>query len=280
MATPGTDVLLQKTDDELRYLVQHPELYHSSLVETALGELRRRGVSLPPATPPAPTHAHYTHHDQDDETPSGVGRWLPAAAIVLALSGAGYWLLAPKKPAATATKAVVAPKPIVLESVQATPLPAFEAEAAVQVRKMRQLLPAADRADTTAAGRYSRMARRYWLAENAGAHLTKQALDNKASTVFAGQVTIALDRISWFMKAKAYNQSLTPTMEARLTTMQQGLVIRRALLENLKSQYEMMGKFEFNRDLNRAELEASDISNEMLGLPTKRAPIQGNITEL
>ncbi|MET4106720.1 hypothetical protein [Hymenobacter sp. UYP22] len=287
----SSDSFLQKSSEELLYLVQHPELYHATLVAEAGRELRRRGVDLPrphvqaqmpeqapqqaaPAFEPAP-------HHYAEEAPSPLARWWPAGLIAAAVAGLAWWGLRES----TATSAAVAAKPvstepIVLEAVKADRMPDFEAETSRQVATTRRQLSPTDRADTTAAGRYARMARRYWLAENAAAYLTKQAAGKKVSTVFPGQVTIALERITWFMKAKAYNQHLTPKMEERLALMQQGLVLRRNSLENLKTRYETYGETYLDRDLNRADFEASDIGGELLGQPSKRAPMQGNISEL
>ena len=44
MANSIDDFYHQKTDAELQFFVDHPELYQPSLIEAARGELRRRGV--------------------------------------------------------------------------------------------------------------------------------------------------------------------------------------------------------------------------------------------
>lgn len=283
----SSDSFLQKSSEELLYLVQHPEFYHATLVAEAGRELRRRGVELPrpqiqadvpeqAVSTSAPVSSHY-----EDAAPSSLARWWPAGLIAAAVAGLAWWGLhnSTATPVAGAAKPVSA-EPIILEAVKADRMPDFEAETARQVATTRRQLSAQDRADTTATGRYSRMARRYWLAENAAAYLTKQAAGKKVSEVFPGQVTIALERITWFMKAKAYNQSLTPTMEERLQLMQQGLVLRRNSLENLKTRYETYGETYLDRDLSRADFEAADIGGELLGQASKRKPMQGNISEL
>ncbi|UOQ78029.1 hypothetical protein MUN84_05255 [Hymenobacter sp. 5516J-16] len=45
------DSFLQKPTEELLFLVQHPELYHPSLVAEAGRELRRRGRACRPPYP-------------------------------------------------------------------------------------------------------------------------------------------------------------------------------------------------------------------------------------
>ncbi|GAB2767535.1 hypothetical protein HNQ93_000043 [Hymenobacter luteus] len=281
MATSSApDSFLQKTNEELLYLVQHPELYHPALVAEAGRELRRRGAPLP--KPAAPEPVAPSSLDYVEPTPSRVARWWPAVVLAALVLGLAWWGLRSSQSAPAVTQAP-SPKltgPIELEAVKTERLPDFEAETAGQVAKVRQQLPTPDRADTTATGRYLRMARRYWLAENASVHLIKQARSGAVTGVFPGQIDLTLERITWFMRAKAYNQHLTPTMEDRLTLMQQGLVLRRNSLENLKTRYDMYGETYLDRDLNRADVEASDIGDELLGKPSKRAPMQGNISDL
>ncbi|MDU0371211.1 hypothetical protein ACFPAF_12460 [Hymenobacter endophyticus] len=279
----SSDSFLQKTSEELSYLVQHPELYHATLVAEAGRELRRRGVALPhpQGAEPAAAASVSAAHAYEEPASSSLGRWWPAGLIAAAVAGLAWWGLRDSTATSTAVAAKpVSTEPIVLEAVKTDRMPDFEAETARQVATTRRQLSAQDRADTTATGRYSRMARRYWLAENAAAYLTKQAAGKKVPEVFPGQVTIALERITWFMKAKAYNQALTPAMEEHLQLMQQGLVLRRNSLKNLKTRYETYGETYLDRDLNRADFEASDIGGELLGQPSKRAPMQGKISDL
>lgn len=286
MASPSaSDSFLRKTNEELLYLVQHPELYHAALVAEAGRELRRRGFSLPKPSAPEPAAPAYPL-DYAEPAPSGVGRWWPALVLALVVLGLGWWGLrnSASAPASKeeAAKKETAPKPtgpIVLEAVKTERLPDFEAETRAQVAEVRRLLPAADRADTTATGRYLRMARRYWLAENAAVHLTEQARTGSATGVFPGQVDLALERISWFMRAKAYDQHLTPTMEARLDLMQRGLILRRNSLSGFKSRYQVelttMGQEE--EDIAQ---EAAGLADEIRGRYQRKPAIRGNITEL
>ncbi|MBX0292931.1 hypothetical protein K3G63_20985 [Hymenobacter sp. HSC-4F20] len=281
MAAASTpDSFLQKTTDELLYLVQHPELYHPALIAEAGRELRRRGASLP--NPSAPEPGPPPVAIEEEPARAGASRWWPAGVLAAAVLGLGWWgLRSSSAPSTTpAAKVVARPAaPIVLEAVKAERLPDFEAETAAQVAELRRQLPASERADTTATGRYLRMARRYWLAENAAVHLTKQARTNAATGVFPGQVDLALERISWFMRAKAYNQHLTPLMEARLTLMQQGLALRRSSLQSFKSRYEaeltMMDPGE-----ERVNEEATGFAEELRGRYQRKEPIRGNITDL
>ncbi|TGD78768.1 hypothetical protein [Hymenobacter wooponensis] len=275
MSVSSNDTFLQKTDDELRYLVEHSEFYHSALIMAATQELRRRGISLP--TSPAPSSPAPLAYDYEEEAPAAWRRWLPLAFGLVLLGFAGWLILRPKQNAVSAKPAATAP--LVLEAVKTQRLPDFEAKTKAQVQEVRQQLPATDRADTTATGRYLRMARRYFLAENQSAYLTQIAKGDSAAGTFPSQVDLTLERISWFMKAKAYNQHLHPVMEERLTLMQQALVLRRNSLLNFKSRYGS-GNPMMDRDMNRADFEARDISNELRGKASERAPIQGNITEL
>ncbi|NVO83865.1 hypothetical protein [Hymenobacter terrestris] len=273
------DSFQQKTTAELQYLIENPDFYDAGVVALARQELRRRGALVPAGPSFSEPAALSAPADYDDETaPAGHGnRWLLGGLLLAVVLAVAWWMLRPQ-PAPPVAAAPAAP--IVLEATVIRPLPSFEQEAAGQVAITRRLLPAADRADTTAAGRYARMARRYWLAENTAAYLIAQALADSVTNVFPGQVTIAQERIDWFMSAKAYNQNLTPNMEARLTLMQQALVLRRVSLENFKTRYETYGELYTDRDQNRADFEAADIAGELLGRPTKRVPMQGNISDL
>lgn len=274
----SSDSFLLKTTEELQYLVQHPELYQPELVAEAGRELRRRGVVVArPAVAEAPPEPSPY---ETEPTTSGRRGWWPAAAIGAAVLGLGWWGLRDSSSSDAAPVKPADSKPIVLEAVKARQLPTFEAEAARQVAATRQQLPAADRADTTATGRFARTARRYWLAENAAAYLTAQAQGDSASSVFTGQIDLTLERINWFMKARAYNQNLHPIMETRLGEMQQGLTLRLSSLKAIKAQYEIGGEMAEAEAAFTEAAEAADISRVVQGLPSQRTPIAGNLAAL
>ncbi|MCA8829192.1 TonB-dependent receptor plug domain-containing protein [Hymenobacter pini] len=276
----SSDSFLQKTTEELLYLVQHPELYHPALVAEAGRELRRRGTDIPrPQAATQPDVAAATY-DTEYEAASPLRRWWPAGLIAVAVGGLAWWgLRSSTASSATTAKPAVA-KPIVLEAVKADRMPDFENETARQVATIRRQLPAADRADTTATGRYARTARRYWLAENAAAYLTKQAQNDSASALFPNQIDLTLERISWFMKARAYDQHLHPIMEAHLTEMEQGLTLRRASLQALRTQYSVGAEVTQEKKAFTQAAEAADIGRVLLGQPSQKAPIAGNLASL
>ncbi|WP_139920234.1 hypothetical protein [Hymenobacter sp. DG01] len=282
MATSSaSDSFLQKTTEELLYLVRHPELYHPALVAEAGRELRRRGAELPKPPAPEPAASPLSLEYVEPE-PTFLARWWPGVVLAALVLGLAWWGLRSSQQAAPAASQAATPKPagpIVLEAVKVERLPDFEVETRAQVAEVRSQLPAADRADTTATGRYLRMARRYWLAENAAVHLTKQARTGAVTGVFPGQVDLTLERISWFMRAKAYNQHLTPTMEARLNLMHQGLTLRRSSLQSFKSRYEAQMEL-MDKEEERVNQEATGLAEELRGHYQRKAPIQGNITDL
>ena len=279
-ASSSSDSFLQKTTEELQYLVQNPEFYDPSLVAEAGRELRRRGA-LVPRSATVPPAAEPQLYEAVPVSESFLPTWWPALVVALAIIGLGWWGWRTSSASSAEKAAHKAPAaPIVLEAVKTRQLPSFEQEAAAQVAQTRRLLPAADRADTTAAGRYARMARRYWLAENAAAYLTVQARGDSATGVFPEQVDLTLERISWFMKAKAYNQSLTPAMEARLTEMQQGLQLRRNSLQLLRSTYSNGAELPDAAKAYTEADEAADIGRVLRGLPSRQAPIAGNLASL
>ncbi|GGG56507.1 hypothetical protein [Hymenobacter glacieicola] len=280
-ASSAPDSFLQKPTEELLFLVQHPELYHPSVVAEAGRELRRRGTSLPPTPAPGPAATPEPVYHEPEPAAAGMARWWPAGVLAAAVLGLGWWgLHSPTAPAATsAPVAAKKAEPIVLEAVKTERLPDFEAKTAAQVAELRRLLPAADRADTTATGRYLRMARRYWLAENAAAHLTSQARTGAVTAVFPGQVDLTQERIAWFMRAKAYNQHLTATMEERLNLMQQGLKLRRSSLQVFKSRYEAQMQL-MDPQEEKLHQEATGLAEELRGHYQRKQPLRGNITEL
>ncbi|UYZ63425.1 hypothetical protein [Hymenobacter weizhouensis] len=286
-ANAAPDSLLQKSDDELLYLVQHPEFYHPDLVFRAGRELRRRGVALPQsisrAAPvlPANVPANVPADEAAEEAPRPrTRRWAAAAVAGVAVAGLGWWALAPTPPPPPASPAAAVEVPTELEAVVARPLPTFEALTAKQVQEVRRQLPVADRADTTATGRYLRMARRYWLAENQAAYLTRLALADSLTGTLPGQVDLTQERISWFMRAKAYNQHLTPFMEERLTQMQKGLGLRRTSLNYIKRNYEATGKPHPDKQMRADSHEAQLIAEDLRGRGGRQAPVRGNLSEL
>ncbi|SDY05708.1 hypothetical protein [Hymenobacter psychrophilus] len=273
------DSFQKKTTAELQYLVENPSLYDAGVVTRARQELRQRGALVPatPSLPNSPAAPVSTAYDHDDAPPSQAGsRWLLGGLGLLAVLALAWWAFQPQ-PAKTAVRQP--PAPIVLEATTIRPLPSFEPEAAKQVATTRRLLPATDRADTTAAGRYARMARRYWLAENTAAYLTAQALGDSVTSVFAGQAGIGLERISWFMGAMAYDQNLTPEMDTRLALMQRGMALRRSSLQALKARAEADVPL-LDPDVERDQQEAVSVSREVLGQYQKAAPIRGRLEAL
>ncbi|RSK36231.1 hypothetical protein [Hymenobacter metallilatus] len=277
----SSDSFLQKPTEELQYLVQHPELYHAALVAEAGRELRRRGATIAKPAPdrelvaaPTPLYDAYA-----ESAPSPLTRWWPAGLIAAAVGGLAWWGLRDSAAPSKATPAA-ATQPIVLEAVKTNRMPDFEAETAQQVAATRRQLPAQDRADTTATGRYARTTRRYWLAENAAAYLTAQAQGDSASSLFPTQVDLALERISWFMKARAYDQHLHPVMEARLNEMEQGMLLRRSSLQTLKTQYSVGAEVTESKEAFVQAAEAEDIGREVQGLPSRKQPIAGSLASL
>lgn len=278
---PSTpDFFQKKTTAELQYLMENPGFYDADVVAHARQELRQRGALVPapasfPGSPTTPVAAAY---DPDDAPTSQAGsRWLLGGLGLAAVLALAWWAFQ-NQPAETAVSRQPL-VPIVLEATTIRPLPSFEPEAARQVATTRRLLPAADRADTTAAGRYARMARRYWLAENTAAYLTAQALADSVTSVFAGQAGIGLERISWFMGAMAYDQNLTPEMDSRLALMQRGMALRRSSLQALKARAETDVPL-LDPDVERDQQEAVSVSREVLGKYQKAAPIRGRLEAL
>ena len=89
MTDSPADFYHQKTDEQLRFFVEHPELYQPELVEAARRELRRRAPAAP-ALQPASV-AEYVPISQ--EAPArGWGKAVALGVGLLALGGGTYWL--------------------------------------------------------------------------------------------------------------------------------------------------------------------------------------------
>ena len=76
-----TDFYHQKTDDELRFFVEHPEYYQPSLIELARRELQRRGVLLTPPVPLITPNLDATLESAGDRK-AGLLALLAAAVLV------------------------------------------------------------------------------------------------------------------------------------------------------------------------------------------------------
>ncbi|SHK97052.1 hypothetical protein [Hymenobacter psychrotolerans] len=244
-ASSDSEFLSQKTDAELQFLVQHPDLYHPDLVYTARLELRRRGIrpdllheahteSAP--LPQAPDEVSY-------EEPSWWQRpgavWVVVLAILL-LGGVFYLQsrsASGQQDAAVTDTADDAP--LVLQSVETHVIPSFDSLTRAQIAQEMRQLPAAERTrDTAATRRYRLLAERYWKAENQTLYVLERVNKAAADSTLPGQATTVLEEWRRLTKALVYDFSLTPVLAERMNVMRRGAYLRIELLQTMRSRYQ------------------------------------------
>lgn len=224
-----SDSLSQKTDGELLFLAQHPELYHADLIAAARRELRRRGISPDPAQPEPLPRENYILPYQEEQEPSLWQRptpWVVLLAVLL-VGGILYWKNMQNK----ATQAVAAQQetegPIELETVETHLIPTFDSLTRTQIaQEMRQLSPAARSEDTTATRKYRLLATRYWNAENQSAYLFNQLKGDSSDVALASQAPVVIEEWRRLTKALVYNHGLTATLAERMDLMRRAAYLR------------------------------------------------------
>ena len=229
------DFYHQKTDAELQFFVDHPELYQPSLTEAARGELRRRGVrpaavELPPFTyvsPAAPA------------APTGLrtgSLTLGLAAVLLLGMGGLYFAKQKNRPPVALAKPKAPPR---LIEVETSAIPTYDGIVAQVVAQQVQRLPTAERAaakataDGMALRQYRELAKRFWAAECQTEYLTNQARAGKASPMFAEQALVARSTWSAWNKAAVYRYKMGPTMQQHVQYMSDVAGSQQHILEML-----------------------------------------------
>lgn len=230
-----TDTFRTKTDAELLFFVENPSFYQPELVETAWRELRRRGALPPPA---AATPLETADADFDQESPARRPPWLLIAsvALVLAVAAAGFFGL--KKDAAPPARALaksshLSPDSLKLESVEAHPLPNFDAEK--NVDKELALIPAAEKTKAQATRQFQGLSRRFWRAQNPSLYLIQQAGGVTSYPIFTSQLDLVQTQWNDLYKGLVYSYNLPPTMADHLARMRVIARINRLALRELQA---------------------------------------------
>ena len=232
---PPSDSLTEKTDAQLLFLAQHPELYHADLIVAARRELRRRGISPDPAPPePLPRAAYILPYAEEAE-PAFWQRPVPWVVLlsVLLIGGLGYWSHQQTKAAQALAAKEASEGPIVLKSVETHRIPTFDSLTRTQIaQEMRQLSPAERTEDTTATRKYKLLATRYWNAENQSVYLFDK-LRKPSNAAMAGQAPIVIEEWRRLTKALVYNHGLTPVLAERMDLMRRAAYLRIQTLQGV-----------------------------------------------
>lgn len=218
MATPS-DVLLLKTDAELRFFVENPSYYQAELVAAARRELRRRYPTAPlAAAVPPPAEAVQTVVTEYDEPARQRPAWLlpGVGAAVLLIAGLSFWgkgdkphaaAAVAKAPAAAARRA----SPPTLETaITAPPLPTFDTERCVKQALAR--VPATEKTNDQHLDQYQIISRLFWAAHKPTAYLLRQVQQGKPNPVFKAQANMALALWTEFDRTLAYSYTFGPVM--------------------------------------------------------------------
>lgn len=228
--------LTEKTDTELLFLAQHPDLYHPDLVVAALRELRRRGINPEPVRPEPQPHENRLPAYEETEEPAFWQRpapWVSLLAVLL-IGGILYWNNMQGKAAQAVAAQQVEEKPIVLETVETHLIPTFDSLTRTQIaQEMRQLSAAERTEDTSATRRYRILATRYWNAENQSAYLFGKLKGTAADAGFASQAPVVVEEWRRLTKALVYNHSLTPVLAERMNLMRRAAYLRIETLQEM-----------------------------------------------
>jgi hypothetical protein len=236
MATPS-DVLLLKTDAELRFFVENPGYYQDELVAAARRELRRRYPTAPLPTPATASEAAepvLTEYDMPEQRRPA---WLlpTVGAAVLLVAGLSFWDKGDKPrqatPAAPTAAARPASPPTLETDISAPPLPKFDTER--YVGQALAHVPAAEKTNDQHLDQYRIISRFFWAAQEPTAYLLRQTQQGKPNPVFKPQANMALALWQDFDQVLAYHYSFGPVMADHLARMKTVAEQQRAALNEL-----------------------------------------------
>ncbi|QNH63367.1 hypothetical protein [Hymenobacter sediminicola] len=240
-SSPESEFFTQKTDAELLFLAQHPELYHPDLVNTARRELRRRGLNPDPEVEPQPMGTHLPPYDDSAEPMwwQRPGVWVGVLAVLL-LGGVLYWKSMSGNQARQDELAQQAKTgPAVLKTVETHLIPSFDSLTRTQIAQEMRQLPASERTlDTTATRKYRLLAERYWKAENQTLYLLDRVHQAAPDSALPGQTVTVVEEWRRLTKALVYDHGLTPVLAERMDVMRRGAYLRIELLQSIKGRFE------------------------------------------
>ena len=263
MADSIDDFYHQKTDAELQFFADHPDLYQPSLVDAARRELRRRGVGPAPLAPAARLETASLDYAP---APTGLrtGPLTLGLAAVLLVGLGGFYVIKQKNQPPPPPAAPAIPKaPPQLEEVETSAIPTYDGVVAQAVAQQVRRLPAAERAaakataDGMALRQYRELVKRFWVAECQTEYLTNQARAGKASAVFADQALLVRTTWSNWNKAAVYSFTFGPTMQEDFQRMQEVAGSQQHVLEKLPDLL-LQRQFLHDKELMARDAEVQD----------------------
>ena len=245
------DFYHQKTDADLQFIADHPELYQPSLIEAARRELRRRGVLAAPASAPAPATSGLVPVQvpvpvaapAPMQVPTPVAMPAPATSgpaqpavpapaalngglrlgpLALGLAGMLFlslgvlYVMKQKEHAAPAVAPAPAPArrktPPRLEAVETSAMPSYDGVVQQAVQQQLARVPAAEQAPETERRQYRELAKRFWTAECQTEFVLERARQGKMDAFLPGHVVTAMATWEQWNKATLYGYKFGPKM--------------------------------------------------------------------
>ncbi len=272
MPDTTTDFYHQKTDDELRFFVEHPEHYQPSLVEAARRELRRRGV--PQAVPLAPL-VQAPYHYEPAAAPSRLGQGVALGLVLLTLGGGTYWLKQRSEASAQAARTQAEARqhlpPPTLTEVATSAIPNYDGAVAAAVAGQLRQVPAAEKTNAQHLRQFRELAKRFWAAETQTEYLTNQAYAGKAGSNFTDQALVVRETWHAWNHAAVYTYEFGPAMKAQLARMGEAASSQQHILDvmpgllpgqKFRTDNELTGRAEDVQDLVGGLLPVSPVSGQ------------------
>ncbi len=270
MSNAAPDFYHQKTDAELVYFVEHPDLYQAALVDEARRELRRRGV-----TPAAPAFAAPAAYISPSEVPQSKpwGKIIGLVLGVLVLGGGTYFLQQQSNAKEAELQARQEAKrrlpPPRLVEVATSAIPNYDGVVAQAVAQQLSKVPASEQADAQHLSQYRELAKRFWAAQAKTEYVFAEARQGN-SDALAGHAEDAQAAWEPWSKANLYGYKLGPTMATHLDLMTRVANQQQEGLADLYLVAKNPQPFENEKTLRR-DAEVSDLLSGLL----PKSPVTG-----
>ena len=272
MADTYDDFYHQKTDAELQFFVDHPELYQSALVDAARRELRQRGKLI---VPPPTTVYHDVMPAPTRGLPSGL-LTLGLAVLLLVSLGTVYFMRQKGQAAAEAAAAPPRPKaPPRLETVETSAMPDYGGAVAAAVTEQLARVPAAEKAPEMDRRQYRELAKRFWTAELQTEYVSERARQGKMDAFLPGHVETALATWQQWNKATLYGYKFGPKMTQHFDAMARVARQQQEGLEDLL----LVARNPQPYETPRTRVRDADV-NDLLSSLLRKSPVTGRTYEV